>query len=128
MQARADERRRADRPRQGARRLLAGAAAVSVLAAAVSFGVVMGRSTAPAVVAAPAPSPSVPVIPVEQVPVVTSPGLRAGAAAVIAHTWGVEARFQGTGFTADEVYRAAFRARDGRLLPAGEFLAPAPRR
>jgi hypothetical protein len=28
----------------------------------------------------------------------------------------------GTGFAQGGVYRAAFRARDGQLLPAGEFL------
>ena len=29
---------------------------------------------------------------------------------------------EATGFTAGEVYRAAFRSSDGRVLPAGEFL------
>jgi formamidopyrimidine-DNA glycosylase len=44
------------------------------------------------------------------------------SAGLIAHTWGVEVRLVGTGFDQGGVYRAAFRTRDGQLLPAGEFL------
>lgn len=93
-------------------------AAVVVLAGAVGLGMAIGRSTAPVVVAVPSPS----AIPVEQVPLVSAAGLKADTAVVIAHSWGVEARFEGTGFAAGQVYRAAFKSTDGRLLPAGEFV------
>lgn len=120
VEARARQRQRQEAGRQRSRRLMSAVAAAVVLAAAFGFGMAVGRSTAPAVVAA--PSPSQPVIPVEQVPLVTAAGLQADTAAVIAHSWGVEARFEGTGFVAGQVYRAAFVSTDGRLLPAGEFV------
>ena len=85
-------------------------------------GTLLGRSTAPELRALPAPSPSGPPLPIEQVALRTAAGLQADRAAVIAHTWGVEARFEGADFTAGRVYKAAFRAADGRLVPAGEFL------
>lgn len=124
--ARARTRRdqRTDRARLRTRRLLTAAAAVAVLATGAGVGTVVGRSTAPGVVAAPSPaaSPSSAAIPLEQVPVVATAGLQVSTASVIAHTWGLEARFDGTGFTAGQVYRASFRSADGALLPAGEFL------
>ena len=115
--------------RRRTRRLVSAAAAVAVLAAVAGVGTVVGRATAPVVVAAPAPapSPSAAAIPLEQVPVVTAAGVQVNAASVIAHTWGLEARFDGTGFAAGEVYRAAFRSADGALLPAGEFLGTGAR-
>ena len=120
VEARADQRQRQEAGRQRSRRLVAAVAAAVVLAAAFGFGMAVGRSTAPAVVAA--PSPSQPVVPVERVPLVTAAGLHADTAAVIAHSWGMEARFEGSGFVAGQVYRAAFQSTDGRLLPAGEFV------
>ena len=104
-------------------RLAAAAAAVVVLAAAVGLGAVVGRQTAPGSSASPpAVESPAPRIPLETVPVVTAAGVRSGDAAIIAHTWGVEARFTGSGFLRGERYRAAFRAQDGRVLPAGEFV------
>ena len=122
VRARTRRDQRAGQARQRTRRLASVAAAVAVLAAVAGVGTVVGRSTAPVVVAAPAPSPSAAAIPLEQVPVVTAAGLQVSTASVIAHTWGLEARFDGTGFAAGELYRAAFRSDDGALLPAGEFL------
>ncbi|MFP5369831.1 MAG: anti-sigma factor, partial [Actinomycetes bacterium] len=85
-------------------------------------GTLLGRSTAPTVSAQPSPSASA-VIPMERVAVRSlAEDVQAEEAAIIAHTWGVEARFVGAGFEQGRVYRAAFRSTDGRLLPAGEFL------
>lgn len=122
--ARGRREQRDDRARRRTRRLVNVAAAVAVLAAGAGLGTVVGRATAPVVVVAPstAPSPSAPVVPLERVPVVTTAGLQVDAASVIAHSWGLEARFDGTGFAAGQVYRAAFRSAGGALLPAGEFL------
>jgi hypothetical protein len=115
--------RRAERGRAvrtSTRRAVAAAAVVALLAGALGAGTVLGRSTAPQVQALPAPASSAPVV--EQVALTTVAGLRADTAGLIAHTWGVEARFEGSGFMAGRVYRAAFRAQDGRMVPAGEFL------
>ena len=120
VDARARRQQRENLTRQRTRWLVAAAAAAVVVTGAVGTGTVIGRSTAPVLVTAPSPSP--PVIPIEQVPVVTAAGVQAAQASVIAHSWGVEARFEGTGFAAGQVYRAAFRSTDGRLRPAGEFL------
>lgn len=122
--AQARERRDVRRvgAQRGARRLVAAAAAVAVVAAALGAGTLIGRSTAPTTTALPTPSPSAP-IPIELVAVRSlSEDVQTDEAAIIAHTWGVEARFEGTGFEQGRVYRAAFRSADGRLLPAGEFL------
>ncbi|TAL21279.1 MAG: zf-HC2 domain-containing protein [Frankiales bacterium] len=108
--------------RRGGRQLVAAAAAAAVVAAALGAGTLLGRSTAPATTALPAPSPSA-VIPIELVAVRSMiDDVQTEEAAIIAHTWGVEARFEGTGFEQGRVYKAAFRSTDGRLLPAGEFL------
>ena len=118
-----------------ARRSLAVAAALVLVAGAVGVGAAVGRSTAPAGVAAPPPAapspaapPAAPAPQGEQVAVRAVGDVRADPATVIAHTWGVEARFEGAGFDDGEVYRAAFRSTDGRLLPAGEFLGTGDRR
>ena len=120
-----------EQARQRTRRLVTAAAAVAVLTGVAGAGALVGRATAPVVVAAqpPAPSasPSPAAIPLEQVPVVSTAGLQVSTASVIAHTWGLEARFDGTGFAAGRVYRAAFRSADGALLPAGEFLGTGAR-
>ncbi len=121
VRARTRRGQRRDRVRQRTRRLLTAAAAVAVLAGVGGVGTVVGRVTAPVVVATPSPSSAA--IPLERVPVVTvAAGLQVSTASVIAHSWGLEARFDGTGFSDGELYRAAFRSADGALLPAGEFL------
>lgn len=131
--ARARSRRdqRDEQAHQRTRRLVTAAAAVAVLAGVAGAGTLVGRSTAPIVLAAPSPapsaSPSPAPIPLERVPVVAAAGLKVSTASVIAHTWGLEARFDGTGFAAGRVYRAAFRSADGALLPAGEFLGTGAR-
>lgn len=124
--AQARQRRdvRRARAQRVSRRLVATAAAVVVLAGAVGAGTLVGRSTAPTSTALPTPSPSPSArIPLELVPVrALVQDVQADEASIIAHTWGVEARFEGAGFERGRVYRAAFRAVDGRMLPAGEFL------
>ena len=108
--------------RRSTRRTVAAAAVLALCAGALGAGTLLGRSTAPEVQAQPGASPSTVKPPVEQVALRTAAGLRADTAGLIAHTWGVEARFEGSGFVAGRVYRAAFRAQDGRTVPAGEFL------
>ena len=121
-EARARRTERRTQARRGAGRVVAAAAAVALVAAALGAGAVIGRSTAPTTTALPAPSPS-PRIPIELVAVRSlTEDVQTEKAAIIAHTWGVEARFEGSGFEQGRVYRAAFRSTDGRLLPAGEFL------
>ena len=127
----ADARTRRDQRRsalhRSARRTVAAAAVLALSAGALGAGTVLGRSTAPEVQAAPSSSPSGPKPVVEQVTLRTAVGLQADSAGLIAHTWGVEARFTGSGFVDGRVYRAAFRARDGRMVPAGEFLGTGDR-
>ena len=106
-------RETAQRRRAGLRRaLLTAAAGVAVLATGIGIGTTVQDGTAP------------PAVTIEQLalvpagsaaPTVTSAGL-------VAHTWGVEVRLVATGFRSGEVYRAAVRTGDGRLVPAGEFL------
>lgn len=122
-QARERREARGARTRQTQRQLLGAAAAVAVLALTLGAGTLLGRSTAPATLAQPAPSSSSTRLPVEVVAVrALRDEVQTDAAAVIAHTWGVEARFEGSGFERGRTYRAAFRSNDGTLLPAGEFL------
>ena len=121
VQARARREQRQAHLRQRTRRLLTTAAAVVLLATALGLGGVIGRSTAPEVAAPTQP------IPLETVQVLTTAGVQAETADVIAHTWGVEARFEGTGFAAGEGYQAAFRSADGELRPAGQFLGTGTR-
>ena len=110
-------RETAQRRRTGLRRgLLTAAAGVAVLAAGIGIGIGIGTTiddgTAPSVV----PIEQLALVPAgSAAPTVTSAGL-------IAHTWGVEVRLVATGFRSGEVYRAAVRTGDGRLVPAGEFL------
>lgn len=112
--------------RQGTRRAVAAAAVLLLAAGALGAGTLLGRSTAPAPQARPAPSASPgPVF--EQVALRGTAGLEVDAATLVPHTWGVEARFEGSGFAAGRTYRAAFRAADGRMVPAGEFLGTGDR-
>ncbi len=111
--------------RAGQRRaFLAVAAGVAVLAAGIGLGAALNRDprVAPPV-ALPSSSPSA-TVPIESLTLEgTSPSSpQVQTAGLIPHTWGVEVRMVGTGFAAGETFRAAFRSRDGRLLPAGEFL------
>lgn len=108
--------------RRAARRSQAGlVAAAAVVVLAVGGGVVIGRATAPAPVAAPA-------VPLEAVNLQTvdDSSVHVDSANLIAHTWGVELRVVADGFAEGETFRAAFRDRDGSLVPAGEFRGTGP--
>ncbi|MBW3640976.1 MAG: anti-sigma factor [Actinobacteria bacterium] len=111
--------------RAGQRRaFLAVAGGVVVLAAGIGLGAAVNRDPRPVLpVALPSSSPSA-TVPIESLTLEgTSPSSpQVQTAGLIPHTWGVEVRMVGTGFAAGETFRAAFRSRDGRLLPAGEFL------
>lgn len=101
-----------------ARRRTAGlvaAAAVLVLAAGVAVGGVVGRTTAPSPAA-------VPLEPIVLESVGADGAVRVSDANLIDHTWGVELRMEAAGFADGEVFRAAFRTEDGRMVPAGEFV------
>ncbi len=90
------------------RRVLAAAAVAGVAAAGGAVGWLVR----------PVPDP----VPLEPVAVqAVEPGVEARAD-LVPHTWGVEVKLTGTGFTAGEVYRVAVTDDDGREVPAGEFL------
>ncbi|GAB7192538.1 hypothetical protein NUM3379_32470 [Kineococcus sp. NUM-3379] len=75
-----------------------------------------------------APPPKAPV-PVEQLTVRSAAaGLSGLEAELIPHTWGVEVTLVATGFEQGGAYRGVVRARDGRTLPAGEFLGTGDKR
>ena len=64
--------------------------------------------------------------PLEAVAVqVAAEGVTASAD-VVPHTWGVEVRLSGEGFTAGEVYRLTVRDEEGNEVPGGEFLGVGP--
>ncbi len=90
---------------------LAAAAAVVV---ALGGGLAVGRATAPEV-------PKPPLEAIELRPADGS-GVAVSNAALVAHTWGVEVRFVGTGFVDGEVYEAEVRQADGTWASAGEFV------
>ncbi|MGY2067390.1 anti-sigma factor family protein [Blastococcus sp. SYSU DS0619] len=92
--------------------LVAAAAATGI--AAAGFGV--GWLTRP--VPPPVPQESVAVE-------ITEAGIDASAA-LVAHTWGVEVKLSGEGFTAGEVYRVAVTEEDGDVVQAGSFLGVGP--
>ena len=90
------------------RRLLAGAAAGAVAASAFAVGWLVR----------PVPDP----LPLEAVGVQVVEDDVSASADVVPHTWGLEVKLAGKGFTAGEVYRVVVTAEDGRSYPAGEFL------
>ena len=50
----------------------------------------------------------------------------AARADVVPHTWGLEVRLHGDGFTAGEVYRVQVTEDGGGVVPAGQFLGVGP--
>lgn len=130
MDARAARQARST-ARTGQRRaFLAVAAGVAVLVAGIGLGAALNRD--PRVgfpVALPSSAPSA-TVPIESLVLEgTGPSApQVQTAGLIPHTWGVEVRMVGTGFTEGETFRAAFRTRDGQLLPAGEFLGTGEKR
>lgn len=120
VEARRRREQRRSAVHRSTRRAVAAAAVVALGAGALGLGAVVGRSTAPELRALPVPSSSAPSF--EQVALRTTAGVQAETAEMVPHTWGLEARFEGSGFAAGRVFRAAFRSRDGRMVPAGEFL------
>jgi anti-sigma factor RsiW len=99
------------RSRRPGRRMLAAAAAVGVAAAGFGAGWL----------ARPVPDP----LPLEPVAVQADPGIRA-TADVVPHTWGLEVKLTGEGFTAGAVYRVVVTAEDGTAVSAGQFLGVGP--
>ncbi len=111
----ADEEQRRVIPlrRVAARRRALAAAAVAGVAAA---GGVVGWAVRPV------PDPP----PLEPVAVqALAPGVEARAD-LVPHTWGVEVKLTGTGFTDGEVFRVAVTDDDGDEMPAGEFIGVGP--
>ncbi|MGY1610003.1 MULTISPECIES: anti-sigma factor family protein [unclassified Geodermatophilus] len=110
----AEEQRRAVPLRRAVvrRRVLAAAAVAGVAAAGGAVGWAVR----------PVPDP----VPLEPVAVqVVASGVEASAD-LVPHTWGVEVKLTGTGFSAGEVYRVAVTDDDGREVPAGQFLGVGP--
>ncbi|WP_245821379.1 anti-sigma factor family protein [Geodermatophilus pulveris] len=101
-----------DARRGPSRRVLAAAAAVGI--AAAGFGVGWLVRPVP-------PQPPLEPVAVE----VTTTGIEA-TADVIPHTWGVEVRLVGEGFTAGAVYEVVVTDEDGTPVPAGQFLGIGP--
>ena len=64
--------------------------------------------------------------PLERVAVEVEAADITATADVVPHTWGVEVKLSGAGFTAGEVYRVSVREQDGAEVPAGEFLGTGP--
>nr|WP_276610925.1 zf-HC2 domain-containing protein [Kineococcus siccus] len=88
------------------------------VAAAAAAAVVTAIAVLPA-----DPPPAAPSVAFEQLPLrPVDPAVSADTATVVPHTWGVEVRLVASGFDAGATYRGVVRTRDGRLLPAGEFL------
>ncbi|MGY1712447.1 anti-sigma factor family protein [Geodermatophilus sp. SYSU D00758] len=111
--ARIAEERRASRRRPVTRRRLATAGAAAAVAAS-AFGVGW--------LARPVPPPP----PLEAVAVeVLEEGVQASAD-VIPHTWGVEVRLSGEGFTAGEAHRVWVTDEAGAEVPAGGFIGVGP--
>ncbi len=72
------------------------------------------------------PAPRTPTVPMELVALrSTQPGVTVTRSVVIPHTWGIELQMAATGLSDGMLYRGVVVAKDGRLLPAGEFLGVA---
>jgi hypothetical protein len=99
------------RRRTASRRARVAAAAVGVAAAGFALGWL----------ARPVPHP----LPLEPVAVQAGPGIEA-TADVVPHTWGLEVRLTGEGFTAGAVYRVVVTDEEGTAVPAGQFLGVGP--
>ncbi len=97
---------------QRRRRLATAAAAVAIAAAAFALGWLV--------------RPQPPQGPLEPVAVQTADADIRATAAVVPHTWGVEVKLTGTGFTAGEVYSVTVREADGDQVSAGEFIGVGP--
>jgi hypothetical protein len=95
-------------------RALGGLAAVGV--AVASFGVGW--------LVRPVPDPP----PLEAVAVEVAAEDVSASADVVPHTWGMEVKLSGEGFTAGEVYRVSVTEADGDAALAGEFLGVGPGR
>ncbi len=106
-----DRRERRQRTRRTA---LVSAAAAAVLGLGAALGT---QLVEPQV----APAPVISKGPYEEIRVTTS-GVTVSKAGLVPHTWGIELKVEGAGFVAGGRYRAVVRSRDGRDLPAGEFI------
>jgi hypothetical protein len=104
----------AHRARRGRSLALAGVAAAGVAAAGFGAGWLVR----------PVPDPP----PLEQVAVEVAAEDITASADLVPHTWGVEVKLSGEGFTAGEVYRVSVTEQDGDAVPAGEFLGVGPGR
>ena len=102
------------RARRVRSRALAGLAAVGVAAAGFGVGWLVR----------PVPDPP----PLETVAVEVAAEDVSASADVVPHTWGIEVKLSGEGFTAGEVYRVSVTEEDGDAVPAGEFLGVGPAR
>ena len=100
------------RRRTWSRRALAVAAAAGVAAAGFGIGWL----------ARPVPDP----VPLEPVAVQVADSAIQATADVVPHTWGVEVKLTGEGFTAGAVYRVVVTDEDGTAVPAGQFLGVGP--
>ena len=96
------------------RRARIGAVAAAAGVAAAGFGVGW--------LVRPVPDPP----PLEAVAVDVAEEDISASAGIVPHTWGVEVKLSGEGFTAGEVYRVSVSEADGDLVPAGEFLGVGP--
>lgn len=112
VRALGDERRGARSRLRRVQALCAAAAAVAVLAAGVTTAQALSD----------APKAVVPTT----MQIQTADGITA-TAGYIPHTWGVEVRLVGEGFTAGGRYRVVVQDRQGNAVSAGEFLGTGDR-
>ncbi|MPQ96340.1 anti-sigma factor [Modestobacter sp. I12A-02628] len=93
-------------------RLAGAAAAVGIAAAAFGVGWIA--------------RPGPPQGPLEQVAVQVADDDISATADIVPHTWGVEVKLSGAGFTAGEVYRLVVEETDGDAVTGGAFLGVGP--
>lgn len=93
---------------------------VAAAAALVLGGVGLGHALIPRTQLVVQQAPPGPYEPIKVTRVLA--GLVVAKAGVVPHTWGVEVKMEGSGFTKGHPYRAVVVGRDGRRTPAGEFL------